>query len=312
VSAGHALRAEVRLFDRRLLDEDSSSEADAGEDVEAPLLHRVNPESAVVVEAALVEPSVANDAPDTRYQFERAGYFWRDPVDGIGERLVFNRIVALKDSWSKRDSLAEAPSPEPPARRPDPRPRAPKPVPRVQDPARMARVDRYTGELGVSDEHAEFLANAAEWADFFEEGLTTYDDAAGLAGWVVNELRGLVGDAGPAGLPFGGAQVGSLAALVDRGAVSRRAAKDVLARMVEKGGEPAALIESMGLAKMGDTDALNEAVASVLSAWPEKVTEYHAGKKNLIGLFVGEVMKETRGAADPKTVRAILLSRLAD
>ena len=104
--------------------------------------------------------------------------------------------------------------------------------------------------------------------------------------------------------------MGSLAALVDRGDVTRRAAKDVLARMVEDGGDPADLVAEMGLAKVADPDELAAVVEDVLAAWPDKVLEYRSGKKGLIGLFVGEVMKKTGGAADPATAKSILATRL--
>jgi len=304
VSAAHALQAEVRLFDRLFLEKNGD---------EDDILSRVNPESLLVVDDARVEPSVAHDPPETRYQFERTGYFWRDPVDGRGERLVFNRIVALKDAWARRDSPEDAPavhgSDAAPATRARPRPAS---AARVQDRAFSARVGRYTGELGVSAEHAEFLADQPDWAGVFEAALAESDDAAGLASWIVNDLRGLLSEGDLADLPFGGSEVGRLVALVEQGSVTRRAAKDVLARMVEEGGDPAELIETMGLTKLTDPAELAEVADSVLAKWPDKVTEYRAGKKALLGLFVGEVMKKTGGAADPETAKAILTSRLED
>jgi glutaminyl-tRNA synthetase len=321
VSAEHGVSAEVRLFDRLFLEAAQDAAVDE-EGTETPLTERVNPESLTVIDSAVVEPSVADDAAETRYQFERTGYFWRDPVDGLGDRLVFNRIVALKDTWAKRDAPAEgsttrsAPDPtkasEPLTRQAKPRASAAPPAPRVRDPAAAARLERYTGTLDVSAEHAEVLADDPEWAEFFEAGLGTYEDAAGLAVWIVADLRGLAGDRTPTELRFGGAEVGSLAALVDQGAVTRRAAKDVLARMVEQGGDPTELVEAMGLTKVGDPDALGAIVDSVLEAWPDKVTEYRSGRTGLIGLFVGEVMKKTGGAADPQTAKTILLARLSD
>jgi Asp-tRNA(Asn)/Glu-tRNA(Gln) amidotransferase B subunit len=80
--------------------------------------------------------------------------------------------------------------------------------------------------------------------------------------------------------------------------------------MVEAGGDPGELVESMGLSKVTDADELGAAVDRALQVWPEKVDEYRAGRTNLIGLFVGEVMKATGGAADPKAVRALLIERL--
>jgi len=66
----------------------------------------------------------------------------------------------------------------------------------------------------------------------------------------------------------------------------------------------------MGLTKVDDADELGEVVDDVLAAWPDKVLEYRGGKKGLIGLFVGEVMKKTGGAADPATAKSILTTRL--
>jgi glutaminyl-tRNA synthetase len=103
VSVAHALDAEVRLVDRLFTIPDPEDLPEGEE-----LTDNLNPESLVVVTGAKVEPSVAEDAPDTRYQFERMGYFWRDPVDGAGDRLVFNRIVSLRDTWSRKLD-AEAP-----------------------------------------------------------------------------------------------------------------------------------------------------------------------------------------------------------
>jgi glutaminyl-tRNA synthetase len=95
VSAARALDCELRLYDRLF----QVPDPEAGED--ADFVARLNPASLVVVRGAKIEPSVADDADDTRYQFERTGYFWRDPVDSRSDRLVFNRIVTLRDSWAK-------------------------------------------------------------------------------------------------------------------------------------------------------------------------------------------------------------------
>jgi glutaminyl-tRNA synthetase len=80
--------------------------------------------------------------------------------------------------------------------------------------------------------------------------------------------------------------------------------------MVEEGGDPATLVQEMGLSKVADPAELGVVVDAVLSSWPEKVGEYRDGKKGLIGLFVGEVMKKTGGAADPEAAKSILRSRL--
>ncbi len=94
VSAPHGVKARLHLYDRLFL----VADPDAGEQ---DFIASLNPESLAVVEG-YVEPSVRKAAPELRYQFERVGYFWRDPVDSTPARLVFNRIVSLRDSWAKR------------------------------------------------------------------------------------------------------------------------------------------------------------------------------------------------------------------
>jgi len=80
--------------------------------------------------------------------------------------------------------------------------------------------------------------------------------------------------------------------------------------MAAGGGDPAELIEEMGLTAVSDADQLGAVIDSVLSNMPDKVEAYRGGKTNLIGLFIGEVMKATNGAADPKAARTLLSERL--
>ncbi len=96
VSAQHSLDCEVRLYDRLFTQPDPDDVPD-GEDFPSTL----NPASLVVIENAKIEPSVANDPFGSRYQFERTGYFMSEPEDSTAAKLVFNRIVSLRDSWAK-------------------------------------------------------------------------------------------------------------------------------------------------------------------------------------------------------------------
>lgn len=347
VSAAHALDAEVRLFGPLLKPEVDGLRTEAApastgtdplaEEATPDITDRVDPDSLTVIEGAKVEPSVADDPPETRYQFERTGYFWRDPVDGQDAALVFNRIVALKSTYRPRaesqkgagasDGASDGrksrgvgeggaaahgrpgkPSVPPPSVKPqisDERADA-----RAGNPALEARFQRYQTELGLSREDADLLTGNEGAGDFFEHALAEHDDAPSVAAWIVTDVRGLLEGRTLLDLPFGGPELGRLAALVDAGTVTRRAAKDVLARMAEEGGEPAELVKAMGLEAVSDASELEAVVHAVLTEWPEKVEEYREGNPNLIGLFVGEVMKKTRGAADPKVARQLLTERL--
>ncbi len=324
VSARHALEAEVRLYDRLFLVPDPDDVPEGGDFVD-----HLNPGSLRVLQGAKVEPSVAADHPATRYQFERTGYFWRDPVDGAGERLVFNRMITLKDTWAKQ---AGAPEKGAAARQAPPRKatgvrdatsaapgRSAADKPRVSDvragkrraDAELARrMERYTRELGLSAEDADILSGSRGVSDFFEGALAEHGDAAAVAGWVVNDLPSVLGRRSLDALPFDGRGLGVLARLVGEGRISRRAAKDVLAHMAEKGGDPEDIMGRLGLERVDDYGALEAAVDAALARWPEKVVEYRGGRANLMGLFVGEVMKATKGAADPKAVKDLLARKL--
>jgi glutaminyl-tRNA synthetase len=112
VAAAHSLTCEVRLYDRLFAVPDPEAE-----DVEFTTL--LNPESLVVVPDARIEPSVADDPPGSRYQFERLGYFISDVVDSAPGRLVYNRTVTLRDSWTRAAGAGGAPATSGPDRSPD-------------------------------------------------------------------------------------------------------------------------------------------------------------------------------------------------
>ena len=315
LSAAHARDAEVRLYDRLFSVPDPDEVPEGGD-----FLDHLNPDSLRVLSGAKVEPSVAADEPGTRYQFERTGYFWRDPVEGGGDRPVFNRIVTLKDTWAKQvaaDAATPPPVPEP-KRKADAAPAAPA-GPRISDeregkrradPELAARMERYVRDLGLTQEDADVLTDSRSSSDFFEAALSAHGDAPTVASWMVNDLRGVLSGRTVEDLPFGGGALGRLAGMVADGKVSRRAAKDVLATMAQEGGDPEEITRRLGLEKVDDHGALEAAVEAALARYPDKVAEYRDGRANLMGLFVGEVMKATKGAADPKAVRELLAARL--
>jgi glutaminyl-tRNA synthetase len=321
LSAAHALPAEVRLYDRLFRVPDPNQFPEGGD-----VTDNLNPESLVTLTDARVEPSVAGDPPDTRYQFERNGYFWRDPVESAPDALRFNRIVTLRDAWSaRRDPGEDARTPAadpadtsvpPPAPRPraSDRPRAGsvRDEAREGDPGLSARMRRYQEELGLSAEHADVLTGSMALSDFFEAALSVHDDGPEVAAWVVNELPRVAGEREAGALPFDGAALGRLARLVAEGRVARLAAKEVLAEMAESGEEAEAIVRARGLEKVSDDDALVPHVEAVLAEWPAKVAEYRGGKRGLLGFFVGQAVRRTEGRGDPVRVRALLERRLDD
>lgn len=329
VDAETAVAAEIRLFDRLFTRPDPLDVPEEGDVMDA-----LNPASKEVVEG-WVEPAAARggvgvealdaEGPEARMQFERLGYFARDP-DSTPRRPVFNRIVPLRDGWtpgaaesSSEGAGAQAPRSRAPKQDPSPR-IVQTDEDRISESRRLAReadatlsdrFDRYRDEWGLSMKQADLLTADSAMAGLFEVAVEVSGDPSAVASWIVNDLQGLLPEAGVAALPTDGAAIGRLVRLVSDGEVSRRAAKDVLAELVEKGGDPAAIVAREGWAVLADAAALEAVVQEVLAAWPDKVAAYRAGNPKLLGLFMGQVMKRTEGRADPATVRRLLTEALS-
>jgi glutaminyl-tRNA synthetase len=314
VSAAHALPAEVRLYDR-LFTVANPDEVEDGKTFK----NYLNPNSKQVLTDCWVEPSIGKDAPGSRYQFERLGYFVSDMEESRAGNLVYNRIIELRDSFAK-------PTPPQPAREAAP---APAPVPassengetrrsrtevrdaiRAQQPELAARLARYTGELGLSFEDADVLTGDLALARFFEEALAVYPQPRSVANWVTNEVLREAKDASVATLRVSGAQVGSLAALVDSGTLSATLGKEVFAEMAVTGQDAAQIVEARGLEQINDAEHLLPVVQRLIAVNAEKAAQYRAGKTGLLGFFVGQVMRETQSKANPKLVQELVQQQL--
>jgi len=324
------LPAEVRLYER-LMTVANPDETEAGKSFK----DYINPRSKEVITDARVEPSIAADPPGSRYQFERLGYFVADIEDSrphpeagtLRVRLVYNRIIELRDSMPVRTSQpATAATPvaaaksapkvaNEPAKNETESRRSKIDVRkelRAATPELAARLARFTEDLGLTFEDADVLTSDLGLARFFEAALAVHDNAKSVANWVTNEVLREAKDQPLDGLPFGGAQVGRLAALVDGGAITPAIAKEVFAEMARSGGDPAAIVEARGLSPITDPVKLRPVVAQALAANPEKAAQARGGKTGLIGFFVGQVMRETRNRATPKLVQELVQKMLLE
>ena len=317
LSAEHALPAEFRLYDRLF----SVPNPDEGE---GPFTRHLNPAS-LVVKKGYVEPSVRDDDAATRYQFERQGYFWRDPVDGRGTRLVFNRIVTLRDSWAKQASPDRSDVAAVKASEADvagARKKPPQAAGETPDPThgftdeQLSRYARWR-QLGLAPEDAALIAAEASLSGFFAAALAAYDQPQALANWTVNELWREVKERrkedeafAPEDFPFGPRDFARLVALVGEGTINARTAKGVFAKMLAEGGDPLAIVEREGLTQLSDENALEALVNEVLRDHPEQLAAYRGGKEGLMGFFVGQVMRRSQGRADPQLVQKLLRDEL--
>jgi aspartyl-tRNA(Asn)/glutamyl-tRNA(Gln) amidotransferase subunit B len=173
------------------------------------------------------------------------------------------------------------------------------------------RAERFERELGLSAERAHELAFRTELADFYEEAVASAGDGADpvtIANWIAPLVERIGSDADPAATKVSPVSLAKLAVMVAGKQVSRDAARDVLTKLVEAGGDPQALVEREGLGAL--SDGLAEIVDRAIAADPAAAEKVRGGNDKAIGPIVGFVMKETRGRADGGEVRRLILERL--
>ena len=170
---------------------------------------------------------------------------------------------------------------------------------------------RLISNYGLSPYDATVLSEDRATATFYEE-VAAGRDAKLAANWMTVELFGALNKEGKtlAESPVSPAALGALVGLISDGTISGRIAKDVFAEMVETGGDPAAIVEEKGLKQVSDSGAIETMIDDVLAANQDKVEEYRGGKDKLFGFFVGQVMKASKGQANPGMVNQLLKSKL--
>ncbi|MCX7960961.1 MAG: Asp-tRNA(Asn)/Glu-tRNA(Gln) amidotransferase subunit GatB [Burkholderiales bacterium] len=177
-----------------------------------------------------------------------------------------------------------------------------------------ARRARYAAEHGLSAYDVALLTESREKADYFERALAAARAPAKLvANWVNGEIAALLNDAG---LDFDAVPIAPerLARLLERvhdGTVSHKGAKEVLAAMRARAEDADALIAALGVAQVSDRAALEGLVEQAIAANPKLVADFRAGRERALNALVGQVMKASRGAANPAQVAEILRAKLA-
>jgi glutaminyl-tRNA synthetase len=298
VSAAQAASAEVRLYDRLFSVE---SPGEDGRD----WLDDLNPKSLDVLHAK-VEPSLAKAMVGERFQFERLGYFVVDAdTNAKAGAPVFNRTVALKDSWARAAAKGEpaAPKGEPAAPKGEKKDRK---VPAAQvelPPEARALVTAH----GVSEHEARVIAQSPPLGAVFAEVVAT---EGGMVREAATLLANVPADARDKPLPFSAKSLAGLVALTKDGTISSNQAKEVFAEMVTTGKDARAIVEAKGMKQIANADALGPIVDQVLGENADAVARYKGGNANVFGALVGLVMKKSKGQANPKLVTDLLKQKL--
>ncbi|MBZ6074742.1 Asp-tRNA(Asn)/Glu-tRNA(Gln) amidotransferase subunit GatB [Microvirga puerhi] len=169
---------------------------------------------------------------------------------------------------------------------------------------------RFMASYGVPAYDAGVLVAERASADFYEDVAKGRDGKA-AANWVINELFGRLNKEGKdiASSPVSAKQLGSIIDLIGESVISGKIAKDLFEIVFTEGGDPRQIVEARGMKQVTDTGAIEAAIDAVIDANPDKVEQTKA-KPTLLGWFVGQVMKQTGGKANPQAVNELLKAKL--
>jgi aspartyl-tRNA(Asn)/glutamyl-tRNA(Gln) amidotransferase subunit B len=177
-----------------------------------------------------------------------------------------------------------------------------------------ARRQRFTSEYGLPAYDAEILTQSRALAEYYEAAVRVHANAKAISNWIMSELlRELGGDdeAALASAPVSPVHLAGLVRLIDDGTISGKIAKDVFARMLASGEEPATIVRREGLTQVADAGALEALVDQAIAGNPKAVADFKAGKTAAAKAFVGQVMKASGGKANPAMVDRLVQEKLS-
>jgi aspartyl-tRNA(Asn)/glutamyl-tRNA(Gln) amidotransferase subunit B len=186
----------------------------------------------------------------------------------------------------------------------------------------LARRSRFVEQYGLPEYDADILTGERSLSNYYEAAVSVYTGSGGakasdaakrVSNWLMNDVLRMINESGvPAGkLRLTPAYLAEIIKLVDSGVVNTSTGKSLLEKVEKTGRAPAEIVQAEGLAKVSDTEAIRVVCAEVLVENPDQVSSYKAGKTGLIGWFVGQAMKKSRGKADPQLVRTLLEEMLS-
>lgn len=294
VDAQNAKKVEVRVYDRLYKNEMPEGIDD------------LNPDSLKVIKDAFIEPAVITQRPDERFQFERQGYFYADPIDYSDEKPVFNKIVGLKDSWTKKEKTKPT------------RGERSSTVKKQQVDGEVTPMtlqekvlfERYIKELKLNDMVADILARDEKLSSLYEEALSIHNSPVTIANIVANEVARELKEKEVSELKFNAADIAELVKMIDTEIISNKIAKQVFEEMAKSGENPAAIVKAKGLVQISDPAEINPIIDEIISNNPDNVVKFKAGNTKLLGFFVGQVLKATGGKANPQVVNELVTKKL--
>ncbi|MDQ0115624.1 Asp-tRNA(Asn)/Glu-tRNA(Gln) amidotransferase subunit GatB [Paenibacillus harenae] len=174
------------------------------------------------------------------------------------------------------------------------------------------RKARYKQDYSLPSYDAEVITSSKKLADLFEESLSYTKDAKAVSNWIMGDLLGYLNanNLELEAVKLTGQGLGEMIGLLEKGTINGKIAKTVFKSMLESGKLPQQIVEEQGLVQISDEGALVGIVNQIVEANPQSVEDYRAGKDKAIGFLVGQIMKETKGKANPALVNKLLIERL--
>ena len=175
-----------------------------------------------------------------------------------------------------------------------------------------ARKARLMQEKGLVDYDAENIVSTKAMAEYFDEAAKHTEDSKGIANWLLGDVSAYLNSENIAieQFPITPANLGEMVNLINKGVLSSKLAKKVFAEMLKTGKTPQALVKELGLEQISDEGAIVKIVEETLAENPQSIIDYKAGKDRALGFLVGQIMKKSRGKANPEMVNNLLKERM--
>ncbi|MBI9071559.1 MAG: Asp-tRNA(Asn)/Glu-tRNA(Gln) amidotransferase subunit GatB [Melioribacteraceae bacterium] len=175
-----------------------------------------------------------------------------------------------------------------------------------------ARFERFVNDFKLPEYDAGVLTATKNLADYYEEVLKETDDYKSASNWVMGDVSKILNEEkiDVSKFPISPVNIGKLIALINNNTISSKIAKDVFPEMMKEDKDPAVIVKEKNLVQITDTSAIDDAVTKVVDANPGQVAQFLEGKEKVIGFLVGQVMKETKGKANPQMVNDALKNKM--
>jgi aspartyl-tRNA(Asn)/glutamyl-tRNA(Gln) amidotransferase subunit B len=176
------------------------------------------------------------------------------------------------------------------------------------------RKERFITQYNLPKYDADILTSFRELADYYEQVLAETSDYKTASNWVMTEVLKVVNEEkiSPKNFSVSPANLGKLISLINKNTISGKIAKDIFPEMLKTNKDPNEIVKEKNLVQISDSSELESIITKILDANPKDVQDYLGGKEKAIGFFVGQIMKESKGKANPQVVNGLLKAKLEE